>query len=80
MSDSLPTLAHMLRNVNRAKLARSIGRPRGFVHRLAHGSPLWHNDLIPQLAAALCTDESILRKVVEQDRRAFTARNRDGAA
>lgn len=65
--NGLPTLRFLLRNVNFASVAREIGRPRGFVWRLALGQPLRDNSALPALARAINLPEAYVRQVVASD-------------
>lgn len=65
--NGLPTLQHLLRNVNFASVAREIGRPRGFVWRLALGQPMRDTSALPALARALNLPETFVRQVVASD-------------
>lgn len=77
----MTVLSRMLKTANQAAVAREIGRPRGFVHRLAHGRPLIarHEELVPQLASALNVHPDYLLQIIRKDR-ATVARARRRAA
>lgn len=77
----MTVLAKMLRSVNQAKVAREIGRPRGFVHRLAHGRPLVarNEEIVPALAAAINVQPDLLLSVVRKDRAALARARRRAA-
>ncbi len=74
----MTVLARMLRTANRAAIAREIGRPRGFVHRLAHGRPLIasQEEVVPQLASALNVHPDYLLQIIRKDRAAIARRRR----
>ena len=77
----MTVLSQMLRAVNQAAVARAIGRPRGFVHRLAHGRPLVPRNeaLIPALAAAINVSPDRLLDIVRKDRAALARARRRAA-
>jgi len=73
---AIPSLAELLRPFTQAKLARAIGRPRGFVHRLASGQPLRDPSVIPALAKILRLDHRVLADLVIADAQRYARERR----
>lgn len=66
---TLPALADLLSVTCHAEVARRIGKPRGYVWRLAHGQPLHDDTVIPALAKALHQSEEFVLRVALNDLR-----------
>lgn len=66
---TLPSLAELLAVTCHAEVARRIGKPRGFVWRLAHGGPLLDSAVFPALAKTLHQPEDYVLKIAANDAR-----------
>ena len=78
MSGTYPTeLARLLDGYVQAKVARRIGVPRAYVHRLCKGQPLYDDSLIAPLAQVLRVDDSALAELIKRDRIAVRRARRE---